>query len=116
VVPPAWLATVPVVVLTAGRRGAKVHIEGRWWSVPAATVDEIDPTGAGDSFAAAYMVAQDEGADPVDAARFAAAVASLAVETRGPLTPSRDGTLDRMRLIGRTREDDTHMLPDGTRR
>jgi sugar/nucleoside kinase (ribokinase family) len=115
-VPPAWLATVPVVVLTAGRRGAKVHTEGRWWSVPTVPVQEIDPTGAGDSFAAAFMVAQDEGADPVDAGRFAAAVAGLSVETRGPLTPSRDRALERMRVIGRVAEDDIQMLPDGTHR
>ncbi|MGD9890790.1 MAG: PfkB family carbohydrate kinase [Dehalococcoidia bacterium] len=115
-VPPAWLTTVPVVVLTAGRRGAKIHMEGRWWSVPAAPVDEIDPTGAGDSFAAAFMVAQDEGADPIDAARFAAAVAGLSVETRGPLTPTREDTLVRLRAVGHAREDDPQMLPDGTRR
>jgi hypothetical protein len=62
------------------------------------------------------MVAQDEGADPVDAARFAAAVAGLSVEMRGPLTPSRDNVLERMRAIGRVGEDDTTKLPDGTRR
>jgi hypothetical protein len=60
------------------------------------------------------MVAQDEGADPVDAGRFAAAVAGLSVETRGPLTPSRDRALERMRVIGRVAEDDIQMLPDGT--
>ena len=88
-IPAAWLAAVPVTVLTAGARGAGVYHDGRWWDVPAYPADEVDPTGAGDSFAAAFMVALDEGADPLGAARFAAAVASLTVEVHGPCAPSR---------------------------
>ena len=87
-VPGEWLRAVPVTVLTAGRHGARVHAEGRWQSVPAYPAEEVDPTGAGDSFAAAFMVARDEGADPYDAAEFAAAVAAFAVEARGPQSPT----------------------------
>jgi sugar/nucleoside kinase (ribokinase family) len=115
-VPPAWLAAVPVVVLTAGRRGASVHAEGRWTTVPTLPVEEIDPTGAGDSFAAAFMIAEDAGADPTEAARFAAAVASITVETRGPATPNRDEAIERQRMIERIDTAETHPTFDGTRR
>jgi sugar/nucleoside kinase (ribokinase family) len=95
-VPESWLAAVPVTVLTAGWRGARVYTNGRWLSVPAIPVDEVDPTGAGDSFAAAFMVARDEGADPVEATRFAAAAASFTVEAHGHQSPARDAVRARM--------------------
>ena len=88
-IPGAWLEAVPIVVLTAGWRRANVDTQGRWRSVPAFPAEEVDPTGAGDSFAAAFMVALDEGADAIEAARFAAALASFTVEARGPQAPSR---------------------------
>lgn len=97
-VPRAWLETVPITVVTAGERGARVHADGRWWSVPAYPATPVDPTGAGDSFAAAFMVARDEGADPLAAARFAAAVAAITVEGRGPQAPSRAAVAARQRL------------------
>ncbi|MGH2589118.1 MAG: PfkB family carbohydrate kinase [Dehalococcoidia bacterium] len=95
-VPESWLAAVPVTVLTAGWRGARVYAGGRWRPVPAIPVEEVDPTGAGDSFAAAFMVARDEGADPVEATRFAAGAASFTVEARGHQSPTPDAVRARM--------------------
>jgi sugar/nucleoside kinase (ribokinase family) len=89
-VPPAWLDAVPLTVLTAGRHGARVYSRGRWWRVAAHPAREVDPTGAGDSFAAAFLVALDEGAEPVEAARFAAVVASFTIEGVGPQSPTRE--------------------------
>ena len=89
-IPAAWLRDVPVTVVTASRHGARIHHRGRWWRVPAHPAREVDPTGAGDSFAAAFLVALDEGADPVEAARFAAVVASFVVENVGPHAPDRE--------------------------
>ena len=43
----------------------------------------MDPTGAGDVFAAAFLLALARGDDPVDAARLGAAAASIVVEGRG---------------------------------
>jgi sugar/nucleoside kinase (ribokinase family) len=88
-IPPLWLELVPTVVLTSGPNGAALFTGGRRLPVAAVRAEEVDPTGAGDSFAAAFLIALDEGARPVDAARFAATVAALAVETRGPCTPDR---------------------------
>lgn len=62
---------VPEVIVTHGARGATVN----GVLVEAEPVDR-DPTGAGDMFGAAYLVARSEGAEPVDAARRAAALVS----------------------------------------
>jgi sugar/nucleoside kinase (ribokinase family) len=53
--------------------------------VPAAAVAEVDPTGAGDTFAAAFVAAYRGGADPVDAARGAVRVASASVGVLGAM-------------------------------
>lgn len=81
-----WARMVPVLIVTMADRGARVHMGGRWHHVPAVPAVERDPTGAGDVFAAAYLVRYCETADPLKAARWAAAVASFAVE--GPGTSS----------------------------
>jgi len=53
--------------------------------IPAFSVDEVDPTGAGDSFSAALTVALLEGMNLPDAGRFANAVGALAVTRKGPM-------------------------------
>lgn len=67
----AGAVDVPEVIVTHGARGATVN----GVLVEAEPVDR-DPTGAGDMFGAAYLVARSEGAEPVDAARRAAALVS----------------------------------------
>jgi len=63
----------PVVVYHAGQR----------YHVPARPAREIDPTGAGDVFAAAFLIRFAETGDPLAAARFATVVASMSVEGPG---------------------------------
>jgi predicted nicotinamide N-methyase/sugar/nucleoside kinase (ribokinase family) len=85
-------ATVPIVVLTRGARGCEVVERGRTRRVgahPARAV--VDPTGAGDVFAAAFLLALARGADPVEAARLGAGAASIAVEGLGAETLHRLG-------------------------
>ncbi len=60
---------VPELIVTHGALGATVN----GVDVAAEPVDG-DPTGAGDMFGAAYLVHRSEGAEPVDAARRAAAL------------------------------------------
>jgi sugar/nucleoside kinase (ribokinase family) len=62
---------VPELIVTHGARGATVN----GVDVAARPVDR-DPTGAGDMFGAAYLVFRSEGAEPVGAARSAAALVS----------------------------------------
>lgn len=73
------------VVLKLGEQGCWVFEKGRDQRVAGFAVEEIDPTGAGDSFSAGLTVALLEGQDLVSAARFANAVGALAVTKRGPM-------------------------------
>lgn len=76
-------ASVPVVAFTRGARGCDVVVRGRTRHVGIHPAREVDPTGAGDAFAAAFLLALARGADPLDAARLGAAAGSIAVEGRG---------------------------------
>jgi sugar/nucleoside kinase (ribokinase family) len=61
---------VPEVVVTLGSEGSLVLANGRLERVPARAVGgEIDRTGAGDAFAAAYLVSRSTGHAPAAAAR-----------------------------------------------
>ena len=63
---------VPEVVVTLGSAGALVVTKHTSERIPPVVIDEIvDPTGAGDSFSAAYLHARSQGAAPIEAARFA---------------------------------------------
>ena len=61
------------VVVTHGSRGSTVYCGGRAEPVPARAFPG-DPTGAGDAFAIAYVVARNAGFAPAGAARRATAV------------------------------------------
>jgi sugar/nucleoside kinase (ribokinase family) len=65
---------VPEVVVTLGSRGCVVFHEGVAELVRSHRVDNPDPTGAGDAFAATYLAARSTGAAPTAAARRAAAL------------------------------------------
>ncbi|HZO62682.1 MAG TPA: PfkB family carbohydrate kinase [Gaiellaceae bacterium] len=65
---------VPEVVVTLGSRGSVVFADGVAELVRSHAVSVPDPTGAGDAFAAAYVVARSGGAAPTAAARRAAAL------------------------------------------
>mgnify|MGYP000147741925 CR=1 FL=1 len=56
--------------------------------IPPFVVDSIDPTGAGDSFDAAFIWARERGLDISRSARFANAVGAFAVTRRGPMEGS----------------------------
>ncbi len=78
-----WAGQVPIVVLTRNRRGALVHEKGRWRCIDAFPGDEIDPTGAGDVFAAAFLARHRETADTAESMRFASAAAACSIEAPG---------------------------------
>ena len=68
---------VPEVVLTLGSRGAWVVTPELTEHVPSVPVEgEVDPTGAGDTYSVTYVVQRAAGAEPVEAARAAAATVS----------------------------------------
>jgi sugar/nucleoside kinase (ribokinase family) len=68
---------VPEVILTLGSQGAWVVTPGLVEHVPAVPVEgDVDPTGAGDTYSVTYIVQRAGGAEPVEAARAAAATVS----------------------------------------
>jgi sugar/nucleoside kinase (ribokinase family) len=86
---PELRAQVPIVVVTHGASGAEVHAGGETRHIAAFPTDEVDPTGAGDVFAAAFLLALARGESPFDAGIYAACAASVVVEGVGPSALSR---------------------------
>ncbi len=86
-----WLAQGKTVVLKMGAQGCRIYEGDSVIEVPGFAVDEVDPTGAGDTFCAAFTVARLEGKSPAEAGHFANAVGALAVTKQGPMegTPTR---------------------------
>jgi sugar/nucleoside kinase (ribokinase family) len=80
------LSHVPLVALTRGWRGLTLFTRAEAVEVPSLPTPEVDPTGAGDVFAAAFLVRYHETGHPLEAAAFAACAASCVVE--GPGTTS----------------------------
>ncbi|MBN1642576.1 MAG: ribokinase [Anaerolineae bacterium] len=72
-----------LLVLTAGWKGATVYHGGSTRAIAAPKVAEVDPTGAGDIFAAAMLVALHRSGDPYLVASFANCVAAHSVERSG---------------------------------
>jgi sugar/nucleoside kinase (ribokinase family) len=78
-----WFQRVPVGVMTAGRAGALLFVNGERYEVPARATGEVDETGAGDVFAAAFLIAYHRDGNPWEAAAAATCAASLSVSERG---------------------------------
>ena len=91
----------PIVIVTQADRGATLFLGTERIHVPAFEITEIDPTGAGDVFAAAFLVRYDECGDPVEAAKFACCTASFVCENEGT-----KGIVELKRVLERKREYD----------
>jgi len=70
-------------VVTAGAAGALLYVNGERYEVRPRRAREVDPTGAGDVFAATFLVQYQRSADPWEAAEAATCAASLSVEGEG---------------------------------
>ena len=91
----------PVLVVTLGAEGCLVYAGGKKRHVPVAPASEVDPTGAGDIFAAAFFVRLWQSNDPWSAADSANRVAALSVSREGWAgTPTRQeiATVPRLSL------------------
>lgn len=73
------------VIVKRGSHGCSVLEAGTRLDIPGHPVAEIDPTGAGDVFAAACLAGIENGSDIEEAARLANAAGALAVTRRGPM-------------------------------
>lgn len=78
-----WAQSVPLLVVTRGANGADLWQGTQRAHVPAYPVREVDPTGAGDVFAAAFLCRWHDTADPHHAVAFANRAAAFAVERPG---------------------------------
>ncbi len=82
-----YIALAPLVAVTREREGATIYRKReRPLDVPAFPTEVVDPTGAGDSFAAGFLIRLYETNDVLQAARFANATASLAISSYGAET------------------------------
>ncbi len=77
------IPSIRILVITEGSCGARLYWNGdlRYFKVP--QVEEIDPVGAGDIFAASFFTRLQQTRDPWEAARFATHLASISVSRRG---------------------------------
>lgn len=80
------------VIVTLGRKGVLVVTDKIKTIVPAAPIEVIDTTGAGDSFNAGFATALAEGKDLIEAVRFGIVCGGLVCTQLGviPGLPSRD--------------------------
>jgi sugar/nucleoside kinase (ribokinase family) len=69
--------------VTKGAEGARVYSQGDVYDLPAFPAFEVDPTGAGDVYAAAFLFALRDRRPVVRAALFAACAAAFSVEAPG---------------------------------
>lgn len=80
--PERYTNLAKILAITRGKDGVDVYLPDKH-HVLAFEISTKDPTGAGDAFAAAFLIRCFESKDPIDAARFAACVASFVVEAKG---------------------------------
>lgn len=84
----AWAAGVPETVVKLPVPGCVVLADGQEAHVPpAAVLQPVDTTAAGDSFAAAYLAGRRAGATPVEAARAGHHLAGAVVLHAGAIIP-----------------------------
>lgn len=81
-----YIRLTHIAIMTQGPRGCMVYVDGKGTQIPGFPVQEVDPTGAGDVFAAAFLIRLEETHDPIQAARFANATASFCVQGPGVTT------------------------------
>jgi sugar/nucleoside kinase (ribokinase family) len=94
-----WSMQVPLLIATDGRHGATLFQRGVTERFPPYPANEVDPTGAGDVFAAAFLVHFHRHGDPRQATDFANCVASLSIERMGiEGIPTMEMVMERLRI------------------
>lgn len=93
---------VKEVVITLGSMGSVIYANGIFHHIPAyVPVAVVDATGCGDTYMAGYLYRRSKGATFQEAGEFAAAMATLKIESSGPFTGTRD---DVQNLLTNSRE------------
>ncbi len=85
---------VKEVVITNGSMGSVIYSDGIFYQIPAYKPQIIvDATGCGDTYMGGYLYQRVKGKGIQDAGEFAAAIASLKMESSGPFTGTEDEVL-----------------------
>ena len=95
-----YLRLCPLVLLKCGATGCLVATRDRRMRIPAHRVHAVDATGAGDTFAGAFLARMLAGDGPEDAARYANAAAALSTTGYGAVAPIPDAAAVRALLNG----------------
>jgi len=74
-----------ILVIKRGSAGCTVVHHGRQIDIPGFAIEEVDPTGAGDCFSAAFIAGLESGWSLEKVGRFANAAGALAVTKMGPM-------------------------------
>jgi sugar/nucleoside kinase (ribokinase family) len=90
-----WIQRLPLAAVTGGRLGALLYVNGERYDVRPWPSREVDATGAGDVFAAAFMAHYRIEGDPWQAAEAAACAAALSVDGEGWSAVPDAATLER---------------------
>ncbi|MGI6055572.1 MAG: sugar kinase [Bilifractor sp.] len=80
-----WASQGKLVVLKNGEAGSRIFYKDDVLDVPTFSVEEVDPTGAGDTFCGAFLTALIKGMTLKDAAIFANAAGAMSVRKKGPM-------------------------------
>ena len=80
---PVIIDTVPLVAITKAAKGCVLYHQRQRRHVHARPAKEVDTTGAGDTFTAAFLTETFRGKSPIEAAYFANVTASLSIEGVG---------------------------------
>lgn len=79
------LSTVPIVVITLGKCGVEIHVEGSIQSLPAVPEDKIvDPTGVGDAFRGGFLRGYQLGLNWEICSQMGSLAAVYCLENNGP--------------------------------
>lgn len=81
--PTYYAGRTRLLVVTHGAAGCTVYTDGISRDFPAPVVSEVDATGSGDVFAAAFFIWLTQSTDPWAAARFANCIAAQSVTREG---------------------------------
>lgn len=85
---------VKEVIITLGSHGSMIYSEGKFHHIPAYVPKKvIDATGCGDTYMAGYLFKREQGCSIDESGRFAAAMATLKIQSFGPFDKSEKDVL-----------------------
>lgn len=88
---------VKEIVITNGSMGSTIYCDGIFYNIPAYRPEVVeDATGCGDTYMAGYLYCRTKEMDIQRSGEFAAAMASLKMESPGPFTGTEQEIIDRL--------------------